>query len=197
MPVTMKKRFSARGPSGPRSDDHAKPQPTDEKREREEVDPADNVFGPRRPGCSVGVGRRRRLDAHAEREHARDNVPVVGDGVPANRVRACRQARKRRPQVAPVGPHAHDSHAAPLRVDLDRAGHGRHKLVEPEGDRARCPLDPLTEPGLRLLERRVRERLRRKREREQGGDEQQASHRCGVPACGARCPKTGAMSRSQ
>src|SRR5207244_2901108 len=53
---------------GAADDEEAEAHATDEEREREEVRPADDVLGPRRPGRAVGLGRRRRRVPDAEGE---------------------------------------------------------------------------------------------------------------------------------
>ena len=71
------RRQTSRKPSEPISDG-----------EREEVEPAHDVLGAGRPAGTVGLGRRRRLDADTERPDAGDDVPVGRENVPANRVGA-------------------------------------------------------------------------------------------------------------
>ena len=83
-------------PLGPRRhraahDEQAEPEPADQQREREEVEPADDVLLVRRPGCAERLGRRRGALAHAEREDPGDDVAVGRDHAPADGVRAARE----------------------------------------------------------------------------------------------------------
>ena len=79
----------------PRRQRSRKPSEPISEREREEVQPAHDVLGPRRAARAVRLGRRQRRHAHAERPHARDDVRVGRERVPADRVRARRAAAGR------------------------------------------------------------------------------------------------------
>jgi hypothetical protein len=171
-----------------------------EQGEREEVRPADDVLRPRRPGRSVGLGRRRSRVSDSEREHAGDDVPVARENVPAHRVRPLGQPAERRHDVVPAAPALGlPRHELPAGGShLHRAGHDRDDLVEVQPHDGRRALEALLELWRGVLEGGVGERARREREcgerRSEAGD---APHRCGVPASDDRCPKIGARSRSQ
>src|SRR5205823_12785348 len=81
---------AALGTRRERAADDEKPEsePAEEKREREEVGPADEVLRSGRPGRAVRLGRWRRGEPDAERVDARDDVSVRRHGVPAHRVEA-------------------------------------------------------------------------------------------------------------
>src|SRR5919197_3855894 len=74
----------------PAEHEQTEPEPADEKREPEEVEPPHDVLGPRRPRRAVSGGRRWRGDPDAVRVDARDDVAVAGEGMPADGVRAAR-----------------------------------------------------------------------------------------------------------
>src|SRR5919201_542552 len=75
---------------------------------------------------------------------------------------------------------------------LERARQDADDLVELDADDAGRRLDTAVGRGPCVLDARVRERMRGRREREQQTDENRASHRCGAPASSERWPKIGA-----
>ena len=75
----------------PGKHDESEGEPADQQREADEVEPAQDVLGRRRPGGAVGVRGRRGGDADPEREDAGDDVPVPGQRLPTDGVGAGRQ----------------------------------------------------------------------------------------------------------
>ena len=86
------------------------------------------------PLGAVGLHRRRRLHAHAERPHARDDVRVGRERVPAHGVRARRQ-RRARGATTSVPAHARRAGVVPARVVEHLHGRQVDELVEVEADR--------------------------------------------------------------
>ena len=182
------------------NDEQAEADAADEQREGEEVQPPHDVLRRRRPLRAHRVGDERRRNADAEGVDARDDVPVVRESLPPDRVRPARETSHGRHERVLRRVHARREREVPA-VEREH-DHGvrqeLHRLVEAQHDRVRRPLDAL--PVRRRLadEARMRERSRRKHEHGERADcECAAHHRCGAPANCDRCPSTGATSRSQ
>ena len=132
----------------PAHDEQLEAETADDEREREEVQPADDVLGPRRPLRADRVRHRRRRHADAERVDAGDDVAVVRQRLPAHRVRALRQLRqrRRRSRAAPGSRAASRRRSCPSSVSTWIAfGSAIDALVELEHDLPRRPRELLLE----------------------------------------------------
>ena len=180
-------------------DEQLEAESADDEREREEVQPADDVLCPRRSSGADRVRHRRRAHADAEGVDAGDDVAVVRERLPANGVRAFRQLRQRDDDLALRRDRARrPGHVLAVEPEhLDRLRQRVDGLIELQHDLPRRPGQLLPEHGRLLPQRRVRERSRGKREGGKCGEKKRASHRCGGPANCDRWPRIGATSRSQ
>ena len=181
-------------------DQQPEAEPADEEGERDEIEPAHDVLRARRALRTDGGRHRRRGHADAERVDAGDDVAVVRERLPANRVRALREPRHGCDELPRRGDHVRRAgEIGPARRQhLDSLGQRVDRLVELEDDPARRARQLLPERRRLMLQRRMRERRAGQRERdERNTDDERASHRCGAPANCDRWPKIGATSRSQ
>jgi hypothetical protein len=139
---------------------------------RDEVEPAHDILGSRRPRCAERFRRRRRCRAHAERPDAGDHVSVAGHGVPADGVGAPRQVRDERGKPRAVPVHDSNANGAARREELHRLRERLHVLVEAQDDLLRGRLQAHAEARGCVLERRVRESLRRQDQCGERADQQ-------------------------
>ena len=122
-------------------------------------------------------------------------MSVGGEDVPAHRVGARAELRERAEDRAPVVADARSARDGDALRRHDADLRQRDRLVEPEPHRRRRRREALTEARRGVLERRVRVRRTRERERDESCG-RELLHRRGVPASEERWPKIGAMSRS-
>ncbi len=127
--------------------EQTKAETSDDEGEREEVEPAHEVFAASGPRRAERISRRGRANAHAEREDARHDVPVTGECVPADGVRPLGQLWQRGFEDAAGAPHTCDADASRRGIQVDRSRHCLDVLVEAEGKGRRRRAQALSESG--------------------------------------------------